>query len=197
MGPLRRDEEPPLPDVAQVAEIRPHVGRRLPADELPVGCGAPEQHPCKIRGEETGRLAMRVAEGVLDREPEPTAEPPDVGEILLQQLGMVLWQPRGQEIEPPSPANGADVSAPGAPPVDQALPAEQADDLRVRRVFDETDGGPVTVQPADGARSGEECAKGLLVDVVVPDLREPPPRLHTLLGHDESPRDRATSALPP
>jgi len=47
-------------------------------------------------------------------------------------------------------------------------PSEQANDVRVRSVFDQPDGCPALVEATDRTFAGEQLPEALFIDVVVP-----------------------------
>ena len=63
---------------------------------------------------------------------------------------MMFGQPGDQKVEAALPALGTDVHAPARPASNQAAKAQQAQDFRIGGIFQQADGGPIAVQPANG-----------------------------------------------
>src|SRR5438876_6323847 len=84
----------------------------------------------------------------------------------------MLGQPPHQEVEPAAPALRTHEWPPPRPVRDEPPEAEEPDDLRIRRVFEQADRGPALVQPPERLCAVQQAPEGRLVDVVIPDVRQ-------------------------
>jgi hypothetical protein len=85
----------------------------------------------------------------------------------------MLGKPLDQEVETPPATLRADSSAPLRPSPDQVAEAQQSPDLPPRGVIQQAGRGPVAVEATPCFPAFQEGPEALLVDVVVPDIREP------------------------
>ena len=95
-------------------------------------------------------------------------------------------EPLDQEVETPAAAFGTDAPAPRGPPTDQIAQAQHAPDLAPGGVIQKTGRRPVAIEAPHRLTTGEQRAKAGLIDVVVPDIREPrvrPARTSRLVPH--------------
>src|SRR3990170_603025 len=93
---------------------------------------------------------------------------------------MFFRQPLHQKVKPALAAFGADAPAPARPVLDQFWETDQADDLLVRRVFQQAAGGPILIQPSEGATAFQDFAEAGFVEVVIPDVRQAIHGLHEM-----------------
>jgi hypothetical protein len=88
----------------------------------------------------------------------------------------MLGKPLDQEVEPPPATFRADSSAPLRPSPDQVAEAQQSPDLTPGGVIQQPGRCPVAIEATQRFPAFQKGPEALLVDVVVPDIREPMPR---------------------
>ena len=95
-------------------------------------------------------------------------------------------EPLDQEIEAPATAGRADASAPRWPSPHEVAQAQETPDLSPRGVIQQASCSPVAIEAPHRLLARQQGAEAGLIDVVVPDVREPlarPARALRLAAH--------------
>lgn len=144
----------------ELPHVRGHVVDHLDLqDHVPFGDGQ-------------AREAALLQNAVLQRVEPRRIDVAFGGHRRLHQLGVVFWEPRGQEIEASLAALGADVRAPFGPTSHERAEAHQADDLTVGGVLEQTDGRPRPIERPQREVAAQQASELAFVEVVVPHERE-------------------------
>jgi hypothetical protein len=83
---------------------------------------------------------------------------------------MMSREPFHEKIETASSRLRTNARAPARPFVNEGAETQEANDLLVASVFQESDSCPVSVEPSNCHTTSQNLAKLLVVDVIVPNM---------------------------